>query len=236
QEMVARLDLERVLETALTTAREVTAARYAALGILDEGKRELERFLTLGIGPDERARIGPLPRGRGVLGELIANPRPLRLDDLGSHPASCGFPPGHPPMRTFLGVPILIRGEPWGNLYLCEKRGGASFDAADEAALTVLAGWVAVAVENVRLYQGLARHRDEVESQRDQAERAARALGVMTDIARSVGGETEIDRILELIVDRGRALVEARALLIMLADGEALVVAATSGELSAQPR
>ena len=113
--------LDRVLEV----AREITGARYAALGILDEEKRELEQFLTVGIDDEQRSRIGSLPRGRGVLGLLIRDPKPLRLDDVGSHPDSYGFPPDHPPMKTFLGVPVLIRGEAWGNLYLTEKRGRA---------------------------------------------------------------------------------------------------------------
>jgi signal transduction histidine kinase len=229
--VVARLDVEGVLEVVLDAARRVTGARYAALGILDESKRELDRFLTLGIDERTRAEIGDLPRGRGVLGELIGRREPLRLSDVSTHPSSSGFPPGHPQMRSFLGTPILIRGEAWGNLYLAEKEGGGDFDEADEEAITVLADWAAIAVENARLYEGLARRLDEVERQRDQAERSAQALSVMTDIARSVGGETDIDRILGLIVDRGRALVQARALLIMLAEGEELVVAATAGDL-----
>lgn len=231
--LFARLDLEGVLEMVLDAARELTGARYAALGILDESRHELDRFLTLGIDEETRAAIGDLPRGRGVLGELIRHPEPLRLSDIGSHPTACGFPSGHPAMRTFLGVPIRIRSEIWGNLYLTEKDGGADFDESDEAAIAILADWAAIAVENARLYEGLARRRNEVERQRDQAERSAQALAVMTDIARSVGGETDIDRILELIVDRGRTLVQARALLIMLGDGDELVMAATAGDLDA---
>ena len=101
------LDLESLLERVLHTAREVTGARYAALGVLDEPRESLERFVTLGIDDDLRAQIGDLPTGRGVLGELIRDTRPLRVGDVGSHPASYGFPPGHPPMHTFLGVPII---------------------------------------------------------------------------------------------------------------------------------
>jgi signal transduction histidine kinase len=229
--LVARLDVEGVLQSVLDAARELTGARYAALGILDERKRELERFLTLGIDEQTHARIGDLPRGRGVLGELIAHPQPLRLPDVAAHPRSYGFPAGHPEMNTFLGVPITIRGEAWGNLYLTEKRGGGEFDEKDEAAVVVLSDWAAIAIENARLYEGLARRRDEVEVERDQAERSLRGLTVMTDIANAVGGETRLERILELIVKRGRALVETRALLIMLAEGDELVVAATAGEL-----
>jgi two-component system, NarL family, sensor histidine kinase DevS len=232
--LVSRLDLEGVLDLVLEAARDVTGARYAALGILDERKRELERFLTLGVDDATQAAIGDLPRGHGVLGKLIERAEPLRLPNVSAHPDSYGFPPGHPPMSTFLGVPILIRGEAWGNLYLTEKTGGEDFDESDEAAAVVLADWAAVAIENARLYEGLARRRDEVEGQRDAATRSVRALAVMTDIARSVGGETDIDRILELIVNRGRALVDARALLILLADGDELVVATTAGELDAE--
>lgn len=199
--LVARLDLEGVLEAVLEAARRITDAERAALAVLDETKRELERCLSLGVDEEGAAAIEDLSRGRDVL-----------------------------------DAPILIRGEAWGNLYLAEKRGGERFDQADEAAIAVLADWAAVAVENARLYEGLARRRDEVEDQRDRAERSAQALTVMADIARSVGGETDIDRILALIVDRGRALVEARALLILLADGGELVVAATAGELEADLR
>ncbi len=233
--LVARLDLEGVLEMVLDAARELTGARYAALGILDESKRELERFLTLGIDEETHTAIGDLPRGRGVLGELIRHPKLLRLSDVKAHSRSHGFPPGHPAMHTFLGVPIQIRGEAWGNLYLTEKEDG-DFGEDDEATVQILADWAAIAIENARLYEGLARRRDEVERQRDHAERSVQALAVMTDIARSVGGETDIDRILELIVKRGRALVETRALLILLADGEELVVAATAGEVEANLR
>ena len=228
--LVARLDVEGILELVLDAARELTGARYAALGILDESKQELERFLTLGIDEETHLRIGDLPRGRGVLGELIRNPTPLRLRDVTSHPRSYGFPSGHPPMHTFLGVPIEIRGEAWGNLYLTEKDDG-EFGEADETAAIVLADWAAIAIENARLYEGLARRRDEVELQRDQAERSVHALVAMTDIARAVGGETQLERILELIVERGRALVESRAMLILLAEGDDLVVAATAGDL-----
>jgi two-component system, NarL family, sensor histidine kinase DevS len=229
--LVTRLDLEGVLETVLDAARELTGARYAALGILDERGRELERFLTLGVDERTQAAIGELPHGHGVLGELIRNPQPLRLTDVGSHPRSYGFPAGHPPMRTFLGVAIRIRGETWGSLYLAEKGNSEHFDERDEAALAVLSDWAAIAIDNARLYADLARQRDEVKGQRDQAERSVRSLAVMTDIARTVGGETRLDRILELIVNRGRAMVETRALLILLAERDELVVAATAGEL-----
>ncbi len=123
-EIISELDLETLLHRVLAVACELTGARYAALGVLDEDRHELERFLTLGVDEETRARIGDLPRGRGVLGVLIEHPEPLRLADVGRHASSYGFPPGHPPMTTFLGVPIRIRGDAWGNLYLTEKQDG----------------------------------------------------------------------------------------------------------------
>jgi signal transduction histidine kinase len=223
--LVAELHLPNVLDRVLDVAREITGARYAALGILDEEKRELEQFLTVGIEDEERERIGSLPRGHGVLGLLIREPRPLRLDEVGSHPDSYGFPPGHPPMTSFLGVPVLIRGEAWGNLYLTDKEGGP-FTEEDEEALLVLADWAAIAIENARLYEGVERRRRDLE-------RAVRGLEATTEIARALAGETELDRVLELIVKRGRALVEATAVVIMLLEGDELVVEATAGDIDA---
>ena len=124
--VLERLDVDIVLERVLEAARELTGARYAALGVLDDSRTELARFLALGIDESTRRMIGPLPTGRGVLGELIRDPKPLRLADVGSHPYSYGFPTGHPPMRTFLGVPILVADRPYGNLYLTKKEGGRS--------------------------------------------------------------------------------------------------------------
>ena len=220
--LVSELDLESVLAGVLDEARELTGARYAALGILDERKVALERFLTAGIDRETHTAIGDLPRGHGVLGELIRDPRPLRLADVGQHPRSYGFPPGHPPMRSFLGVPIQIRGEPFGNLYLTEKEDG-DFDATDEEALVVLAAWAGIAIENARLY-------GRVEGHRDDLERAVRGLEATTAVARAVGDETDLERVLELIVKRGRALVDARSVVILLREGQELAVRASAGE------
>src|SRR5690242_20319482 len=123
------LDVEVVLERVLESARALTGARYAAIGVLDPSRSKLERFLTSGIDADARATIGPLPTGRGVLGELIRDPKPLRLDDVGAHARSYGFPVGHPAMKTFLGVPLLVNGVPFGNVYLTEKETGEPFTA-----------------------------------------------------------------------------------------------------------
>ncbi len=220
--LMAELDSEAVFDRVLEVACELTGARYAALGVLDSDRQGLERFITRGIDEKTREAIGSLPRGHGVLGLLIEHPEPLRLRNVGDHPRSYGFPPGHPPMTSFLGVPIVIRGEAWGNLYLAEKAGGG-FDEADEQSVSILASWAAIAVENARLY-----HR--VESQRDEMERAVRSLEATAEIARAVGGETDLDRILETIVKRGRALVEARSMLILLREGEDIVVVAAAGE------
>jgi signal transduction histidine kinase len=229
RELVAELDLDTVLDHLLQTARELTGARYAALGILDEDRTGLAAFVTRGIDEETHREIGELPRGRGVLGLLIDEPRALRLEDVTAHPQSYGFPPGHPPMSTFLGVPIVIRGEAWGNLYLTEKAGGQPFDEGDEHAAGTLAAWAAIAIENARLYEGAERRRAELE-------RAVRGLEATTAIARAVGGETRLDRVLELIVKRGRALVGARRLLIALLEGEELVVAAHAGAVPASVR
>ena len=136
RDLVSNLELEAVLNRLIEVGREVTGARYAALGILDEDRRKLERFITIGIDEETRVAIGDLPRGHGVLGELIRNPKPLRLEDVGDHPRSYGFPAKHPPMKSFLGVPVMIRGEAFGNLYLTEKDTGP-FDEADEAAALI---------------------------------------------------------------------------------------------------
>lgn len=220
--LVSHLDLEAVLQELLDVARELTGARYAALGILDADRSGLEGFHALGIDDETREAIGELPRGRGVLGLLVGEEQPIRLEDVGSHPRSFGFPPGHPPMRTFLGVPIVIRGEAWGNLYLTEKEGGP-FTDADEEAVQVLAEWASIAIDNARLFSGS-------EDRRRQLERAVGRLEATTEIARAVGGETNLERVLETIVKRARALVEARSVVILLEDADELEVAATAGE------
>ncbi|HEX5591958.1 MAG TPA: GAF domain-containing protein [Solirubrobacterales bacterium] len=225
-EVLAELDLEAVLRSVVEAARELTGARYAALGVLDPERRELERFINVGIDEETRREIGNLPRGRGILGELIREPKPLRLRDVEHHPHAYGFPPGHPPMHCFLGVPITVRGETYGNLYMTEKLGSEEFDDSDEEAAVTLAGWAGIAIENARLYTTLSEREAEVEQALRQAETSV-------DIARTVGGETDVDRVLGLIVKRARALVEARALLVLLRRGDHLFVAAHAGEVSA---
>ena len=220
--LIAPLDVEPVLRQLLDVAREVTGARYAAVGVLDEPRRALERFITAGVDDATHRRIGDLPRGRGILGLLIEEPRPLRLEHLGEHPRACGFPAAHPEMETFLGVPVVIRDEVWGNLYLTEKDGGRAFTAADEESVIILADWAAIAIDNARLYTVVERRRDDLE-------RTVRALDTAVAIAQALGGETDLHRILELIVKRARALVGARTLVIVLEQDEELVFAAGAG-------
>jgi signal transduction histidine kinase len=226
--LTAELDLDLVLVRVLETARELTGASYAALGVLDERRRRLAQFHTSGDTPEMHAAIGDLPHGRGVLGVLIDEPQPLRLTDVSGHPRSYGFPPGHPPMRDFLGAPIVIRGEAWGNLYLTEKAGDEDFGDADVEAIVVLAEWAAIAIDNARLFRS-------GEERRRELEHAVEATEAARDIALAVGGETELGPILGLIVKRARALVAADALLIWLVDGDDLHLASWAGNVSPPP-
>ncbi|MBA2348864.1 MAG: GAF domain-containing sensor histidine kinase [Solirubrobacterales bacterium] len=224
QGLVADLDPEAVLDQILDAAIELTGARYGALGILDESREEFAEFRTRGVDDATRARIGDLPRGHGVLGVLIDEQKPLRLEDVGAHPRSYGFPADHPVMRTFLGVPVRVRGEAWGNLYLAEKAGGA-FTEADEELSIVFAAWAATAIELARLH-------DRSERRRQQLENAVRGLEAVRDVATAIGGETGFDRVLELIAKRGRALINSGSLAVLLREGEELVVAASAGDES----
>jgi signal transduction histidine kinase len=210
----AELTLDGLLQRLVETAAELTGARYAALGVIDATGRELERFVTHGIDPETHAAIGDPPRGRGILGVLIRDARPLRLHDIAADDRSVGFPPNHPPMRSFLGAPVLLRGVSYGNLYLTEKAGGADFTAEDEEVVTVLASHAAVAIENARLY----------ESSRDWA-RQLESLDEMTNVMLS---EVEPDRLLMLVVNRMADLLDARFVAAMVSDeeGELEIVAA----------
>ena len=224
QEVLSELDLEVVLRRVLESARELSGARYAALGVTDESRAELERFVTIGIDEDDRERIGDLPRGRGVLGELIAHPVPLRIADVGAHPHSYGFPTGHPPMKTFLGVPVLIGGVPFGNLYLTEKAGGEEFTEEDEQTIVLLAAFAGLAIDHARRYSRL-------DAQHTELKRTVDALDATMQIAQALGGETDLDLILGLVAKRGRALVAARALVIEHEQAGEMVVAAGAGEM-----
>ncbi|MFG3256986.1 GAF domain-containing protein [Streptomyces sp. NPDC048172] len=213
------LDLAQVLRRIVQAALALTNAEYGALGIIGEGGR-LSDFLPEGIDEETAARIGPLPEGHGVLGEMIRNPEPLRLADLTKHPASQGFPEHHPPMRSFLGVPVRVRDEVFGNLYLTEKRGGAHFDADDEAVVTTLAVAAGVAVDNARLYADSRRREQWLE-----------ALGMITRTLLSGASSGEV---LRLIAWRALEVAQADSACVLLPDpgAESLRVDVAVGELS----
>ena len=149
----ADLDLPNLLRHIIDEARSMTNARYGALGVLDVDGTALAEFITVGLEPEEEKAIGARPVGRGVLGLLISEPKPLRLARLGSHPESYGFPPNHPPMTSFLGVPIKVRDAVYGNLYLTDKIGWSEFTSDDEALIGALAVAAGIAIENARLHQ-----------------------------------------------------------------------------------
>ncbi|MGO8874166.1 MAG: GAF domain-containing protein [Acidimicrobiales bacterium] len=149
------LDLDGVLKRIVAAACKLTDAKYGALGVLDDTGDELAQFITYGLTEAQEALIGDPPEGRGVLGLLINDPRPLRLAELAAHEKSVGFPPGHPPMHTFLGVPIRVRGLVFGNLYLTEKRAKEEFSESDERLLSSLAAAAGVAIDNARLHRRL---------------------------------------------------------------------------------
>jgi signal transduction histidine kinase len=221
--IVSELDLEVVLRTVLDAARDLTGARYAAIGVLDEEKNELERFVFVGIDEETRHAIGPLPRGKGVLGELIRIPQPLRLADVGAHERSYGFPANHPPMRTFLGTPVLIRGDAWGNLYLTEKAGGTEFSAEDENVVVTLAAWAAVAIENARLYTDVDRRQHELE-------RAVRGLEMSSDISTAAASGLGPEALIELISKRARSLLDAEVAVLLIEEAGEYAVAGAAGE------
>jgi signal transduction histidine kinase len=215
--LTSELSLESLLQKLVETAAALTGARYAALGVVDEAGTALERFVTTGIDEQTHAAIGELPRGRGILGVLIREARPLRLSNLNQDPRSVGFPPNHPPMRTFLGVPVLLRGVTYGNLYLTQKEGGGDFSEDDEELVTLLAAQAAVAIENARLYES--------------ATRWSRQLESLHEIVRSLAGETDLERLLDLVCRRLRELINARLVLIALPnEGDKLRIAAADGE------
>jgi signal transduction histidine kinase len=217
-------ELELVFERVIAAGRELTGARYAALGVLDDRRERLERFLTSGVDDETREMLGEPPRGHGVLGELIREPRPLRLANVGAHARSYGFPVGHPRMETFLGVPIVVGGQAWGNLYLTEKVDGGEFTEDDEQAVVMLARYAGIAIDNARRIEDLSGRRDELE-------RTLAAMRATTEISRALAGETDLDIVLELIAKRGRALVGASALLIELVTGDRIRVAAAAGDI-----
>ncbi|MFG2917432.1 GAF domain-containing protein [Kitasatospora sp. NPDC048298] len=190
------LDLTQVLRRIVEAAALLVDARYAALGVIGPDGETLSDFLTVGLSPEEIAKIGPYPTGRGLLGELIRNPEPLRLEELSEHPASYGCPAHHPVMRTFLGVPVRVRDEVFGNLYLTDRRSGEEFDADDESVIATLAVAAGVAIDNARLYE--------------EAQRQQRWLSASAEITRSLLSGSSRSEVTELIARRAQEITGAR--------------------------
>ena len=214
--LTSELSLEALLQRLVDVAAELTDARYAALGVIDPAGRGLEGFYTAGVDVETKVAIGELPRGRGLLGVLIREATTLRLHDIADDPRSVGFPPNHPPMRTFLGVPIVLRGVAYGNLYLTEKAGGQDFTSEDEELTQLLAAQAAVAIENARLYESSTRW--------------LRQLEGLNEIGAALASEVELEPLLDLVARRMRELVGARIVLIALPDARgSLAVRAAAG-------
>jgi signal transduction histidine kinase len=217
------LDLDAVLARLLDLARALTGARYAAVGVLNSSGSRIERFVTAGLSEAERAAIGAPPVGVGILGALITDPRPLRLADLAADPRASGFPAGHPPMRSFLGVPVVAGGAVFGNLYMTDK-GDGDFTGEDERLIVTLAAQAGVAVENARLYEQ-ARDRTR------ELEEAVRELSSIHDIADAVLAGDPREDTLGLVAERARAAVGCSQVYIALpgADLGTLTIVAAAG-------
>jgi len=221
--ITSELSLDALLQRLVETAAEITGARYAALGVIDRSGSQLERFLVTGIDAETHAAIGDLPRGRGILGVLISEATPLRLHDLSQDTRSVGFPPNHPPMRSFLGVPILLRSVAYGNFYLTEKAGGEDFTEEDQELVSLLAGQAAVAIENARLYEATTQWSSQLES--------------LHEVGNALATETDLDRLLDLVARRLRDLLDARLVTVLLpagADELRFVAVAVAGEAGAE--
>ena len=215
--ITAELSLDALLQRLVEAGAALTRARFAALGVIDRERSGLERFLTTGMDTETQEAIGDLPRGRGILGVLIRDAVALRLHDLGEDPRAVGFPPNHPLMRTFLGVPIHLRGVAYGNLYLTEKEGGEDFTEEEEELVTLLASQAAVAIENARLYEAATGWSKQLES--------------LNEVGNALATETDLDRLLDLIARRLRELLDARLVtVLLLAGADELHFAAVAGE------
>jgi signal transduction histidine kinase len=219
--LASELSLDSLLQRLTEVAARLTGARYAALGVIDPTGARLERFVTHGLDEETRLAIGDPPHGRGLLGALISDARPLRLHAISDDPRSVGFPPNHPPMGTFLGVPVLLRGVAYGNLYLTEKEGGGDFTKEDQELVGLLAAQAAVSIENARLYES--------------ATRWSRQLESLIEVSGALARETDVDQLLELVARRLQELLEARLVIVALPEGEGgLRIVTAAGEGSAE--
>ncbi|MCA1004101.1 GAF domain-containing sensor histidine kinase [Rhodococcus hoagii] len=207
-DVTADLDLPETLRRVVVAGMRMTGARYGALGVREPDSTRLSQFVHEGLDRETVRRIGALPQGRGLLGRVFDDPVPLRLDDIRRHPASIGFPVGHPPMKTFMGVPIRLRGKVYGNLYLTEKAGGESFTADDEILVTALASGAGIAIDNARLY--------------DQSHSRRRRLEALHEIGTALLAGGDPDRVLQIVVDRALELTDAdQSILAMPTDPDA---------------
>lgn len=213
------LSLPDVLKAIVEGASKLVDARYGALGVIGPN-RELTEFVTYGVDEETRARIGPLPRGHGILGILVRDPKPLMLRDLSEHPASVGFPANHPPMRSFLGVPVRARNAVFGNLYLCEKEGADEFSPTDLDLVTALAVAAGLAIENATLYA--------------EERRREEWLDGIAEIGRDLLAGKDVEPVLQDIALRAGSIARADAVRVLLYEPAAniLRVAATHGERS----
>ena len=196
------LDLQTVLRRIAEAATTLVDAEYGALGVIRDDGQGLSQFLVVGVDAQTQERIGDLPRGEGMLGELIRHPHPLRLHDLTEHPQSVGFPAGHPPMRSFLGVPIRVRDVVFGNLYLTQKRGGRDFDQTDEDVVLALAAAAGAAIDNARLYT--------------QTRQRERWLQASSEVVAALQGGSDPEAVLELVAQRAREVTGSRLALVAL--------------------
>ncbi len=214
--MAADLSLDGVLTRIVEISRELTGAQYAALGVLGSGpKKGLRTFVHQGMTPVQVTEIGDLPTGHGILGLLIDRPEPLRLHEIAAHPESYGFPAAHPPMRSFLGVPVRIRDQVFGNLYLTEKTGDTDFTQEDEDVVIALAAAAGVAIENARLYE--------------EAGRREAWLEATAEITALLSGSHAGDQALQMIADRARQAASANVAWIVVGTTDRLSLRAVSG-------
>lgn len=217
----SNLALPEVLDRIVRAACDLVSARYGALGVIGQ-ERTLVEFRTVGVTEEEHAAIGHLPTGKGILGLLINEPSPIRLHDVAEHPASSGFPPNHPPMRSFLGVPVWVRGKAFGNLYLTEKQGGGDFTAEDQQLVIALATAAGVAIENARLYE--------------ETRRRENWLIASTEITSRMLGGAGPEETLQLLAERARTVAGATIAALALAadDSEEMQLDVVSGPAGPQ--
>ena len=229
------LDLEQALTRIVKAATTLVDARYGALGVIggqSDAEQHLARFITVGLTEQQIAAIGAYPEGHGVLGEVIRHPQPLRTEELSAPPRSSGFPADHPPMHSFLGVPVRVRGEVFGNLYLTEKNGGVPFDADDESVLTALAAAAGVAIDNARLFEDSRRLAAEAQDLYAEARRRQDWLEITSELSRGLLSAEPSQDVLAAFVHRVRVLTRADLAVVAVPTpaGDGLEIVASDGQ------